>query len=281
MPSEISSFEFNKMLSENEYASLVLGFKPAQMEDKWFAFVENNKLFFHRSWTGFCIYETEIEKTASGYLLTQTKVNRNFEQYKETDLEKEKELLDYLIDRILLDKKISFPKLEPIETKIDKQKKIVKPNKYLFERMSNILKREFVDDILELDEGSHISLGETGFWISSNDRELTIGLGMNHRHYDFDFDSMEDAIDLFFLLLTKRKKITDYKKGSRIFKTKVEIEFENEKSLDLGTIATIPLQFWKRTESKVSYEKEYLSTEKVEKHWKELINYAQQSVKMH
>lgn len=281
MPSEISSFEFNKVLSENEYASLILGFKPAQMEDKWFAFVENDKLFFHRSWTGFCIYETEIEKTENGYLLTQTKVNRNFEQYKETDLERDKELLVYLIDRILLNKKISFPNLKPIEIKIDNQNKTVEPYQYLFERMSNILKKEFEQDILEHDEGNHITLGETGFWISSDDKELTIGLGMNHRHYDFNFDSMEDAIDVFFLLLTKRKKVTDYKKGSNIFKTKVEIELENGKSLDFGTTATIPLQFWKRTESIVSYEKEYLSTEKIEKHWKELINYAQQSVKIH
>ena len=87
---------------------------------------------------------------------------------------------------------------------------------------------------------------------------------------------MEDAIDTFFLLLTKRKKITDYSKGSRNFKTKVEIELDNKETVDLGTTATFPLQFWKRTESKISYQDELLKTEKVTNEWKELINYVQQ-----
>ena len=157
----------------------------------------------------------------------------------------------------------------------------MKSNQYLFEKMSNFLREEFQQDIIEYDEGSHLTLGDTGFWISSNNKELTIGFGMNHTHYDFDFDSMEDAIDTFFLLLTKRKKITDYVKGSRIFKTKVEIELEDKELINLGSTATIPLQFWKRTESKISYQEGYLSTEQTTKQWKELINYAQQDVKMH
>ncbi|KJS06275.1 MAG: hypothetical protein VR77_05595 [Flavobacteriales bacterium BRH_c54] len=155
----------------------------------------------------------------------------------------------------------------------------MKFNQYLFEKMSTFLKEEFQKDIIEYDEGSHLALGDTGFWISSDDKELTIGFGMNHIHYDFDFDSMEDAVDTFFLLLTKRKKITEYFKGSRIFKTKVEIELDNGKSINLGTTATIPLQFWKRKETKTSYQDGYLSIEKTTQQWKELINYAQQGVK--
>ncbi|MET2984939.1 hypothetical protein [Aureibaculum conchae] len=154
----------------------------------------------------------------------------------------------------------------------------MKPNQYLFEKFSSLLKDEFHGVVKEYDDGNHISVGETGLWISLDKKELTIGLGLNHIHYDFDYDSMEDAIDTFFLLLTKRKKITDYSKGSRNFKTKVEIELDNKETVDLGTTATFPLQFWKRTESKISYQDELLKTEKVTKEWKELINYAQQSV---
>jgi hypothetical protein len=154
----------------------------------------------------------------------------------------------------------------------------MKPNQYIFEKMSAFLKEEFSQDIIEYDEGSHLTIGDSGFWISSDAKELTIGFGMNHTHYDFDYDSMEDAIDTFFLLLTKRKIITDYVKGSKVFKTKVEIELKDEKPINLGTTATFPLQFWKRTESKVTYENGFLSDERATKQWKELINYAQQGV---
>ena len=153
----------------------------------------------------------------------------------------------------------------------------MKPNQYLFEKFSILLKEEFHQGIKKYDDGNHIAVGDTGLWISLNKKELTIGYGLNHIHYNFDYASMEDVIDTFFLLLTKRKKITNYSKGSRNFKTKVEIEIDNEETLDLGTTATFPLQFWKKTESQISYQNELLKTENITEKWKELINYAQQN----
>ena len=32
------------------------GMIPEVMEDKWFIYWKDDALFFHRSWTGFCIY---------------------------------------------------------------------------------------------------------------------------------------------------------------------------------------------------------------------------------
>lgn len=30
------------------------------MEDKWFSYMDENTLYAHRSWTGYCIYIIEI-----------------------------------------------------------------------------------------------------------------------------------------------------------------------------------------------------------------------------
>ncbi|WP_299765362.1 hypothetical protein [uncultured Dokdonia sp.] len=145
--------------------------------------------------------------------------------------------------------------------------------------MTTLLKEEFQEGIKEYEEGNHLTLVGTGFWISSDVRELTIGLEFNHKHYNFEYDSMEDAIDTFFYILTKRKKITNYSKGLRIFKTKVEIEIKDEKPIDFGTTFTLPLQFWKKTKTEITHQDAYIATEKVIEVWKELINYAQQTVK--
>ena len=32
------------------------------MEDKWFIFMENGILYFHRSWTGVCIYQVHFDE---------------------------------------------------------------------------------------------------------------------------------------------------------------------------------------------------------------------------
>ncbi len=43
--------------TERQYAKLIKGLIPKQMEDKWFVFYADNWLYFHRSWTGFGIYK--------------------------------------------------------------------------------------------------------------------------------------------------------------------------------------------------------------------------------
>ena len=137
MPNETASFDINKEISKTEYARMILGYKPKQMEDKWFAFVENDKLFFHRSWSGFCIYETEICKIEKGYLLSRTLVNRKVEEYKETNIEKDKELLHFLIDVILLGKNVSLAILKPVEIKKSDELK----SKSRFESLFRIFKK--------------------------------------------------------------------------------------------------------------------------------------------
>jgi len=37
-----------------------MGLVPEEIEDKWFIYWEDDTLFFHRSWTGNCIYVSPI-----------------------------------------------------------------------------------------------------------------------------------------------------------------------------------------------------------------------------
>ena len=56
------------ILSREEMQELALGYRPIDMNDKWLAFMENNRLFLHRSWTGHGIYEVTF--AAKGYSWT-------------------------------------------------------------------------------------------------------------------------------------------------------------------------------------------------------------------
>ena len=47
---------FNREISENDLNKIIKGFLPKDMEDKWFIYFENNKLYFSRSWSGYCIF---------------------------------------------------------------------------------------------------------------------------------------------------------------------------------------------------------------------------------
>ena len=53
--------KYNRVLSLSEWELLKRGLKPKVMEDKWFVFVEENIVYFARSWTGYCIFSIEIK----------------------------------------------------------------------------------------------------------------------------------------------------------------------------------------------------------------------------
>ena len=62
----VQTVSWNAFLTPEQVFNLVMGFKPKQMEDKWFIYAEGPdqsgklKVHFHRSWTGLKIAELFI-----------------------------------------------------------------------------------------------------------------------------------------------------------------------------------------------------------------------------
>lgn len=95
MPTQNASFQIKRDFTKEQLNILIKGHIPQQMEDKWFWYYENDKLFAHRSWTGFCIYIIELNMTSGIHKVT---VNRNPEQYKCVDIQEDSETLNRLLD---------------------------------------------------------------------------------------------------------------------------------------------------------------------------------------
>ncbi|MFQ5430684.1 MAG: hypothetical protein ACE5E1_10275, partial [Phycisphaerae bacterium] len=89
------------------------GLIPKQMEDKWFIYWKDDVLFFHRSWTGFCIYAVRFSVEGDGCRMIEATVNRDPEQYKATSDERDAEMISYLVDVLLLRREAVFPSDEP------------------------------------------------------------------------------------------------------------------------------------------------------------------------
>lgn len=79
------------------------------MEDKWFIFHEGNVIFFHRSWTGFCIFELHLVREGTTYTVSRFYVNRDENQYKGSTDTYDARLLTYLIDTLLLHQRSPLP----------------------------------------------------------------------------------------------------------------------------------------------------------------------------
>lgn len=92
MPAQHDEFELEGYFPEKLMSVLRHGHIPLAMEDKWFWFMEGDTLFAHRSWTGFCIYSVEF-----GEKRLHVTVNRDPEQYSETDIIKDVQRLIRLL----------------------------------------------------------------------------------------------------------------------------------------------------------------------------------------
>ncbi len=83
------------------------GYIPSEMEDKWFIFFEDDKIYFHRSWTGYGVFEAKVDKLPEDrhvkyfkYVIKDVLVESGFMPYSsESDIE---ELFMSILDSKLL-----------------------------------------------------------------------------------------------------------------------------------------------------------------------------------
>lgn len=150
----------------------------------------------------------------------------------------------------------------------------MKAHQTIYENIKTILKDYFGEDINEYEDGDHITIGDTGVWISYDDFELTVGYGVDHRHYHCEIDNMKDAINKFQNILTRKKRITNYYKGEHVYKSTTEIENQNGDFEILSTSLTWFHPFWKKTKIETYIVDPIIDSPKVIKQIDELKEYA-------
>lgn len=88
-----------------------LGYIPSIMEEKWFIFVEEDRLFAHRSWTGLGVYEATFAPTEGGSVIESAVVTGNRSEYKRSSDHDESLILEVLIAGHLIGESLSESQL--------------------------------------------------------------------------------------------------------------------------------------------------------------------------
>ncbi|MBR0651131.1 hypothetical protein GXW78_15775 [Roseomonas terrae] len=112
MPARQGSFSLDRTYPPFDAWMIARGFVPTVMEEKWFIYLEGGRLLFRRSWTGILVYEVEAGWRGDELHLGQVRVNRDPEQYGETQDDHDRRLLAYLITVVLLGDYAPFPTKE-------------------------------------------------------------------------------------------------------------------------------------------------------------------------
>ena len=109
LPAQRSQLSLQRAFTEQEYERICLGIIPERMEDKWFMFTEEDTLYVHRSWTGYCIYQLTLIKEGSNYVTGEALANRDESQYSAGNDDYDEKLLMFLIDHLVLRKNYPMP----------------------------------------------------------------------------------------------------------------------------------------------------------------------------
>lgn len=94
----------DRIFRPDEVVLLKRGVIPVEMEDKWFIYWLGNSLYFHRSWTGFCVYVVQFAVAEDGSArIVSVLANRDPDQYSVLNDVVDAEMLASVIDVLLLD----------------------------------------------------------------------------------------------------------------------------------------------------------------------------------
>lgn len=103
MPERFTTLYPRLSYTARQMAMIQRGFFPTVMEQKWFMYFTADRLRMHRSWGGTLIYDVGFRfDPAGGASITEVVVNRDPEQYGNTNDEKDVRLIEELIQGHLL-----------------------------------------------------------------------------------------------------------------------------------------------------------------------------------
>lgn len=94
--------EVDQRYGDDEMSRIRRGLIPEVMEDKWFAYWADDRLHFHRSWTGICVYIVHFESDERGGRAVRVEVNADPEQWRDPVPGEEGPLALSLIEMLLL-----------------------------------------------------------------------------------------------------------------------------------------------------------------------------------
>src|SRR6266446_8195881 len=107
LPANRISLGFVATYDDSEAERIRQGFIPRRIEDKWFVYFKEDWLYFHRSWTGACIFGVRLD--SQGARVVDSWITADPQQPIGKDLDYDRKLLGCLIDTLLLGKTCEFP----------------------------------------------------------------------------------------------------------------------------------------------------------------------------
>lgn len=80
MPENHVTVPLGIRLTQKQMDIVRYGHIPEAMEDHWFMYVDDDRIRYYRSWSGFCIFEGLVEKDGDGFVVKSLTINQDRDQ---------------------------------------------------------------------------------------------------------------------------------------------------------------------------------------------------------
>jgi hypothetical protein len=87
-------------------------------------------------------------------------------------------------------------------------------------------------------------------YLQTNHRESTLYFGAFHWHFDFTEYETNEMLNQLLFGLTGIARLKEFSKNGKAYKWKLEVQDKDGNWLDNGTVGTIKLNFWTKTNIK-------------------------------
>lgn len=104
MSKERELLSFEALYSDLDADKMMNGYLPKEMEDKWFIYFHKGRLYFHRSWTGYCIFMAKLDAFSTGMRMTEVWVTRDKLHYNSSGRESDLSIFSSLIESLLIER---------------------------------------------------------------------------------------------------------------------------------------------------------------------------------
>ena len=101
IPVEKADLGYQKVFRAVDAKKIMSGYKPEDMDDRWFIYCEDSWVYFVRSWTGHHIFGFELAASPDGSsCVIASWANRNIDEYQSTSKEADIQTINDLINGI-------------------------------------------------------------------------------------------------------------------------------------------------------------------------------------
>ncbi len=109
MPTSRSVIALSYKFEPQEMELIQRGLIPEDMGDKWFIYYQDDRLYLHRSWTGYCVYIVRFVFEEDRFHMIEAVLNRESTQYSQTHDGYDAKMIVYLIATLLLHQDMPYP----------------------------------------------------------------------------------------------------------------------------------------------------------------------------